>query len=145
MAVSLGAPAIDLNFGCPAKIVNRHGGGAILLDEPERVHAVTRAVRASVPGHIPVSVKMRLGNEDMDLALDNAVAVEEAGAAWLTVHGRTKRQGYRPPAYWDRIGAIRDRVTLPVIANGEIWTAEDARRCQAESGCTDLMLSLIPI
>jgi tRNA-dihydrouridine synthase C len=140
MAVSLGAPAIDLNFGCPAKIVNRHGGGAILLDEPERVHAVTRAVRAAVPGGIPVSVKMRLGNEDMDLALDNAMAVQEAGAAWLTVHGRTKRQGYRPPAYWDRIGAIRERVTLPVIANGEIWTLEDARRCQAESGCVDLML-----
>ncbi|HEX5677825.1 MAG TPA: tRNA-dihydrouridine synthase [Alcanivorax sp.] len=140
MAVSLGAPAIDLNFGCPAKIVNRHGGGAILLDEPERVHAVTRAVRAAVPGHIPVSVKMRLGNEHMDLALDNAVAVQEAGAAWLTVHGRTKRQGYRPPAYWDRIGAIRERVTLPVIANGEIWTLDDARRCQAESGCMDLML-----
>jgi len=140
MAVSLGAPAIDLNFGCPAKIVNRHGGGAILLDEPERVHAVTRAVRAAVPGGIPVSVKMRLGNEDMDLALDNAMAVQEAGAAWLTVHGRTKRQGYRPPAYWDRIGAIREGVTLPVIANGEIWTLEDARRCQAESGCVDLML-----
>lgn len=139
-AVELGAPAIDLNFGCPAKIVNRHGGGAILLDEPERVHAVTRAVRAAVPGDIPVSVKMRLGNEDMELALDNAVAVQEAGAAWLTVHGRTKRQGYRPPAYWDRIGAIRERVTLPVIANGEIWTLEDARRCQAESGCQDLML-----
>jgi len=140
VAVSLGAPAIDINFGCPAKIVNRHGGGAILLDEPDRVHAVTRAVRATVPDHIPVSVKMRLGNEDMALALDNAVAVEEAGAAWLTVHGRTKRQGYRPPAYWDRIGAIRERVALPVIANGEIWTAEDARRCQAESGCQDLML-----
>jgi tRNA-dihydrouridine synthase C len=139
-AVALGAPAIDLNFGCPAKIVNRHGGGAILLDEPERVHAVTRAVRAAVPAHIPVSVKMRLGNEHMDLALDNALGVQEAGAAWLTVHGRTKRQGYRPPAYWDRIGAIRERVTLPVIANGEIWTLEDARRCQAESGCQDLML-----
>ncbi len=140
LAVTLGAPAIDLNFGCPAKIVNRHRGGAVLLDEPEQVHAITRAVRAAVPGHIPVSVKMRLGNEDMDLALENAVAVQEAGAAWLTVHGRTKRQGYRPPAYWDRIGEIRAGVALPVIANGEIWTAGDARRCQAESGCADLML-----
>ena len=61
-------------------------------------------------------------------------------AAWLTVHGRTKRQGYRPPAYWDRISHIREAISLPVIANGEIWTPEDARRCQHESGCQDLML-----
>ena len=139
-AVELGAPAIDLNFGCPAKTVNRHRGGAVLLDEPELVHAVTAAVRRAVPEPVPVSVKMRLGNADDARALDNARAVEDAGAAWLTVHGRTKRQGYRPPAYWDRIGAIREAVSLPVIANGEIWNVEDARRCQRESGCPDLML-----
>ena len=139
-AVELGAPAIDLNFGCPAKTVNRHRGGAVLLDEPELVHAVTAAVRQAVPATVPVSVKMRLGNADDARALDNAHAVEDAGAAWLTVHGRTKRQGYRPPAYWDRIGAIREAVSLPVIANGEIWDAADALRCQRESGCADLML-----
>ncbi len=139
-AVELGAPAIDLNFGCPAKTVNRHRGGAVLLDEPELVHAVTAAVRRAVPPSITVSVKMRLGNEEDALALDNARGVEAAGAAWLTVHGRTKRQGYRPPAYWDRIGHIREAVSLPVIANGEIWTPEDARRCQLESGCADLMI-----
>lgn len=139
-AAELGAPAIDLNFGCPAKTVNRHRGGAVLLDEPELVHAVTRAVREAVPARVPVSVKMRLGNEDDGRALENAQAVEAAGAAWLTVHGRTKHQGYRPPAYWDRIGAIRESVSLPVIANGEIWTPEDARRCRAESGCQDLMV-----
>ena len=86
-AVALGAPAIDLNFGCPAKTVNRHRGGAVLLDEPEVVHAVTAAVREAVPANVPVSVKMRLGNEDDARALDNARAVVEAGAAWLTVHG----------------------------------------------------------
>lgn len=139
-AIELGAPAIDLNFGCPAKTVNRHRGGAVLLDEPELVHAVTLAVRGAVPADIPVSVKMRLGNEDDALSLDNALGVEAAGAAWLTVHGRTKRQGYKPPAFWDRIGLIREAVNIPVIANGEIWTAEDARRCQQESGCADLML-----
>ncbi|MCG8393928.1 MAG: tRNA-dihydrouridine synthase [Pseudomonadales bacterium] len=139
-AVELGAPAIDLNFGCPAKTVNRHRGGAVLLDEPELVHAVTAAVRRAVPAAITVSVKMRLGNEEDHLAIENARAVESAGAAWLTVHGRTKRQGYRPPAWWDRIGQLREAVSIPVIANGEIWTPEDARRCQAESGCQDLML-----
>jgi len=139
-AVTLGAPAIDLNFGCPAKTVNRHRGGAVLLDEPEVVHAVTAAVREAVPAHVPVSVKMRLGNEDDARALDNARAVVDAGAAWLTVHGRTKRQGYKPPAFWGRIGHIREVVSIPVIANGEIWTADDAARARQESGCDDLML-----
>jgi tRNA-dihydrouridine synthase C len=139
-AVELGAPAIDLNFGCPAKTVNRHGGGAVLLDEPERVHQVVAAVRRAVPAGIPVSAKMRLGNLDGELALDNARGIEAAGAAWLTVHGRTKSQGYRPPAFWDRIGLIREALALPVIANGEIWTTEDARRCIEESGCQAMML-----
>ena len=139
-AVSLGAPAIDLNFGCPAKTVNRHRGGAVLLDEPALVGRVVAAVRAALPAAIPVSVKMRLGNNDAERAADNASAVAEAGAAWLTVHGRTRAQGYTPPAYWDRIGHLRERVAIPVIANGEIWTAQDAHRCQRESGCADLML-----
>ena len=139
-AVELGAPAVDLNFGCPAKTVNRHRGGAVLLDEPEVVHQVVAAVRAAVPAHIPVSAKMRLGNQDDARALDNARAVEAAGASWLTVHGRTKAQGYRPPAYWDRIGAVREAISLPVIANGEIWTPADAEQCRRESGCDALML-----
>lgn len=139
-AVQLGAPAIDLNFGCPAKTVNRHRGGAVLLDEPELVGQVVAAVRRAVPENIPVSAKMRLGNNDSEKALDNARAVDEAGASWLTVHGRTREQGYRPPAYWDRIGLIRQAVSLPVIANGEIWSAQDAERCHRESGCDALML-----
>ena len=139
-AVELGAPAIDLNFGCPAKTVNRHRGGAVLLDEPDLVGQVVAAVRGAVPANIPVSAKMRLGNNDGVLALDNALAVQAAGASWLTVHGRTREQGYRPPAYWDRIGLIREAVAIPVIANGEIWTPEDALRCRTESGCDALML-----
>lgn len=139
-AVELGAPAIDLNFGCPAKTVNAHRGGAVLLDEPELVHDIIAAVRRAVPAAIPVSAKMRLGNESDARALDNAHAVAAAGASWLTVHGRTKTQGYRPPAYWDRIAEVRAAVPLPVIANGEIWTAADAERCRQESGCDTLMV-----
>lgn len=139
-AAMLGAPAIDLNFGCPAKTVNRHRGGAVLLDEPTLVHDIVAAVRRAVPSHIPVSAKMRLGNCHGDHALENAHAVQSAGAAWLTVHGRTKVQGYTPPAYWDRIGVLRDALEIPVIANGEIWTVADAQRCRGESGCDDLML-----
>ncbi len=102
----LGAAGIDLNFGCPAKTVNFHRGGAILLDEPETVHAIVAAVRSAVPASIPVSAKMRLGVNDRSRMLDNAQGIEAAGASWLTVHGRTKADGYRPPAYWDAIAPL---------------------------------------
>lgn len=136
----LAAAGIDLNFGCPAKVVNRHGGGAALLQEPELVHRIVREVRRAVPAHIPVSAKMRLGFHDDALAEDCARAIEAGGADELVVHARTKVHGYKPPAYWDRIADIRATVSLPVVANGEIWTVADARRCQEASGCTDIML-----
>ena len=131
---------IDLNFGCPAKTVNRHRGGAVLLDEPELVHQIVAAVRRAVPATMPVSAKMRLGNRDESRMLECADAIASAGADELVVHARTKLHGYRPPAYWEQIALIREAVTLPVIANGEIWTAEDAQRCREVSGCDALML-----
>ncbi|MFO1180427.1 tRNA dihydrouridine synthase [Ottowia sp.] len=131
---------IDLNFGCPAKTVNRHRGGVVLMDEPELMHAIVAAVRRAVPAHIAVSAKMRLGIDDDSRALECAQAVEAGGAGELAVHARTKAQGYRPPAYWESIAAVRERVRLPVIANGDIWTVEDALRCRAVTGCTQLML-----
>jgi tRNA-dihydrouridine synthase C len=131
---------IDLNFGCPAKIVNRHRGGAVLLDEPELVHRIVAAVRRVVPATLPVSAKMRLGHLDEARMLDNARAIEAAGASELVVHARTKRHGYKPPAYWDRIAQIRAAVATPVVANGEVWTVDDARRCLQESQCDALML-----
>ena len=135
------APAgIDLNFGCPAKTVNRHRGGAVLLDEPELVGRIVAQVRRAVPGHIPVSAKMRLGYLDDRRADECALAIESAGASELVVHARTKAHGYRPPAYWDRIADLRERVRMPLIANGEIWSADDARRCRQASGCERLML-----
>ncbi|MBA4176880.1 MAG: tRNA dihydrouridine(16) synthase DusC [Leptothrix sp. (in: Bacteria)] len=131
---------IDLNFGCPAKIVNRHRGGAVLLDEPELVHAIVAAVRRAVPAAVPVSAKMRLGHRDEALMLDNARAIAAAGADELVVHARTKLHGYKPPAYWDRIARIREAVHVRVVANGEVWTVADAQRCLRESGCDALML-----
>lgn len=139
-AAELGAPAIDLNFGCPAKTVNKHRGGAVLLDETELLYQIVSAVRRAVPAQIPVSAKMRLGYMDNTPALANALAIEAAGAAWLTVHARTKADAYRPPAYWDLLAPLREQLRIPLIANGEIWTTADAARCQAESGCVDLML-----
>jgi tRNA-dihydrouridine synthase C len=136
----LGPAGIDLNFGCPAKTVNRHRGGAVLLDEPDLVHRIVAAVRRAVPPQMPVSAKMRLGHLDDSRMLDCAHAIASAGASELVVHARTKLQGYKPPAYWDRIALIRQAVQLPVVANGEVWTVQDAQACMAQSGCDALML-----
>lgn len=139
-AAELGAPGIDLNFGCPAKTVNRSDGGAIILREPRRVHDIVSAVRAAVPREVPVTVKTRLGFEDPQLFLEIVQGVQAAGATELTVHARTRRQGYRPPAYWEEIARAREVVSLPLIANGEIWSPGDALRCLDITGCDDLML-----
>ncbi|MDQ3058277.1 MAG: tRNA-dihydrouridine synthase [Pseudomonadota bacterium] len=136
----LGPAGIDLNFGCPAKVVNRHGGGAALLDEPETIYAIVAAVRRAVPAHMPVSAKMRLGFNDDALAVDCALAIAGGGADELVVHARTRAQAYRPPAYWERIADIRAAVRIPVVANGEIWTLDDARRCRQACGSEMLML-----
>ena len=131
---------IDLNFGCPAKVVNRHGGGASLLTDPALLGRIVEAVRRAVPAALPVSAKMRLGYEDASLARECAQALAGGGASELVVHARTKADGYRPPAYWERVPAIREAVAIPVIANGEIWTPADAERCRRVSGCDGLML-----
>lgn len=131
---------IDLNFGCPAKTVNRHGGGAMLLAEPDLVFQIVRSVRQAVPPGIPVSAKMRLGISDTSKAIECAQAMAEGGAASLVVHARTKDEGYRPPAHWEWIAKIAEAVDVPVIANGEVWTVADWRRCREVSGCADVMI-----
>lgn len=139
-AVELGSPGLDLNFGCPAPTVNRHDGGATLLQKPERLFEMIRKVRAAVPREWPVSAKIRLGFMDTNLCLENARAVAEAGASHLTVHCRTKKQMYQPPVDWTWLPRIREVAKLPLIVNGDIWTAEDARACFAISGCADMMI-----
>lgn len=136
----LGAPGIDLNFGCPAKTVNKSKGGAVLLDTPELIHEIVKAVRQAVPQDVPVSAKMRLGNKDKELAIENAHAIAEAGADSLAVHARTKLEGYKPPAHWEWISRIREAVELPVVANGEVWNWQDYMRCKELSGCSDVMI-----
>lgn len=136
----MGAEGIDLNFGCPSPVVNRHRGGSALLEEPELLYRIVAGVRQAVPAHLPVSAKMRLGLHDDRRAEACALAIEAGGASELVVHARTKADGYRPPAYWERIADIRRVVRLPLVANGEIWTVADALRCQQVSGCQSLML-----
>ena len=138
-ACELGAPAIDINFGCPAKTVNSHRGGSVLLDEPEVMYEIISAVRRAVPAHIPVSAKIRLGYTDTSKMDDIREAIASSGADWLTIHARTKTQGYKPPAYWDKIQGF-NALSIPVIANGEIWNAEQAQQCMVQSGTKHLML-----
>ena len=139
-ACSLGAPAIDLNFGCPAKTVNKSRGGAVLLNEPELLFAILREVRKAVPAAIPVTAKMRLGFNSPDGALECAQALVDGGAEQLVVHARTKAQGYKPPAHWEWVAKVQDLVPVPVFANGDIWSIEDWRRCREVSGVENMML-----
>jgi len=139
-ACTLGAPAIDLNFGCPAKTVNKSRGGAVLLKEPELLHEVLCEVRSAVPAHIPVTAKMRLGFDSPDGALDCARALVAGGAEQLVVHARTKVEGYKPPAHWEWVARVQEIVPVPVYANGDIWSLEDWRRCREVSGAEGIML-----
>lgn len=139
-AAQLGAPGVDLNFGCPAKTVNKNRGGACLLDDTALIRDIVSAVRSAVPPQVPVSVKIRLGFHQRDSGLRNALAIAEAGANELVVHARSKADAYQPPAYWDEIKCINQALDIPVIANGEIWSVDDYYRCREQSTCENVML-----
>lgn len=137
---SLQPAGIDLNFGCPAPTVNRHRGGAALLDEPELLFHIASAVRRAVPCGIPFTAKMRLGVRDATRAVECAQALADGGAEEIVIHGRTKLDGYRPPAHWGEIARVAEQVKVPVVANGEVWKVDDWHRCRSESGRGDVMI-----
>ncbi len=140
LAAQLGAPGIDLNFGCPAKTVNRHDGGASLLKEPSRIETITAAVREALPNNVPVTVKIRTGWENSHAIADIARAAESGGASWLTVHGRTRMQLYRPPIDWHAIADAQQAINIPVVANGDIVDPSSLERCARESRCQGFMI-----
>lgn len=144
-AVEIGASGIDLNFGCPAKLVNRHDGGASLLKAPERIERIVAAVRKAVPPDRPVSAKVRLGWESREEVVPIALAAERGGASWLTIHGRTKLEMYGPPADWAAIGRARAAVSITVIANGDLNDTRAIEACRATSGCSHFMLGRGPM
>ena len=139
-AIEMGAPVIDVNFGCPSKFVCNSSGGSILLRDPNNLFAVLSKMRKAMPKHIPLTAKMRLGYDDKSLALENAQAIESAGASLLCIHARTKVEGYKPPAHWHWIAKIKQQVSIPIMANGEIWNIEDYKACREASECDDIML-----
>lgn len=140
LAIELGSHGIDLNCGCPSKTVNGTQGGAALLKQPELIYQATKAIRQAVPASV-VSVKIRLGWDSTDHCFEIADAVQQGGANEITIHGRTKMDGYRAERInWRAISEIRQRLTIPVIANGEIWDFKSAQQCLAITGCQDLMI-----
>lgn len=141
LAIELGSHGIDLNCGCPSKTVNGSHGGAALLKQPELIYQATQAIRQAVPKTQAVSVKMRLGWDSSEHCFEIADAVQQGGASEITVHGRTKIDGYRAERInWQAIGEIAKRLTIPVIANGEIWDFASAKKCQQLTACQTLMV-----
>jgi tRNA-dihydrouridine synthase len=140
-AVELGSWGVDLNCGCPSKVVNGSGGGATLLKDPDLIYRGAKAMREAVPAHLPVTVKVRLGWDSSDRQFEIADAVQQAGATELVVHGRTKDDGYKSERInWQAIGEIRRRLSIPVVANGEIWDWQSAQNCMAATGCDSVMI-----
>ncbi|MGJ8693271.1 MAG: tRNA-dihydrouridine synthase [Thalassotalea sp.] len=139
-AIELGSKGIDINFGCPAKAVNKSKGGAVLLKDPELIFQIMKTVRSAVDSSQVVSAKVRLGFDDTSLFKEIIDAIYQAQVNTLTVHARTKSHGYKPPAYWHHIGEIPQYENFEVIANGEIWSAEDAIACMEVSNTQNIML-----
>lgn len=140
-AIELGSHGIDLNCGCPAKKVVGNDGGASLLKNPDLIYQVTQAIRNAIPNDQILSVKVRLGWDSVTERFEIADAVQQGGANEIVVHGRTKEDGYKADRInWQAIGDIQQRLTIPVIANGEIWDYEDGQECAKITGCEALML-----
>lgn len=141
MAVEMekkGAKRIDLNCGCPSNTVTGRGAGSSLLKEPKHLHEIAKAMVDAVS--IPVTAKLRSGFEDTSLFKENLLAAQESGIRYLTLHPRTKADGYGPPARWDLIAEAKSLLKIPVVGNGDILTVEDALKMLKETQCDALMI-----
>jgi nifR3 family TIM-barrel protein len=139
-AIAQGADTIDINMGCPVNKITKNGGGSSLLRDPETAAAIVRAVSNAVD--VPVTVKTRIGWDDNDInAVEFAQRMEDAGAQMLTLHGRTRAQGYNGAARWEWIARVKAVLSIPVIANGDIFSVESAVRCLEVTGADGVMCS----
>jgi nifR3 family TIM-barrel protein len=138
MAVEEGADTVDINMGCPVNKITKNGGGSSLLRQPELAQQIVRSVVEAVS--VPVTVKTRIGWCDSEInAVDFARRMEAAGAKMLTLHGRTRSQGYNGPARWEWIADVKSALSIPVIANGDIFSVEAAVSCLEKTGADGVM------
>ena len=140
--IDRGAQVIDINMGCPAKkVCKTWAGSALMRDEPLALRIVEAVVTACAPHGVPVTLKMRTGwDADHRNAVALARAAEALGVAMVTVHGRTREQGYRGQAEYDTIAAVKAAVRIPVVANGDIDSPQKAREVLAATGADALMI-----
>jgi nifR3 family TIM-barrel protein len=136
------ADHIDMNFGCPVPRVTRKGGGSALPWKRRLFGQIVKAaVDAAAPSGIPVTVKMRIGiDDDHPTSLEAGLIAQDAGAAWVALHGRTAAQRYSGSADWDAIAALKAELDVPVLGNGDIWEADDALRMMSETGCDGVVV-----
>jgi tRNA-dihydrouridine synthase C len=139
-AVEAGAPLVDLNFGCPAKGALRGCAGSAQLKDPAGLEKVVRAVVEAVAGAVPVTAKIRAGYDHADGLEDLARATQNGGAALLTVHCRTRAEGYQPDVDWSRIGRVVEVVSIPVCGNGGVREHLELERMRTETGCALVMV-----
>ena len=134
-----GAQIIDLNLGCPAKKVVSGNAGSALMKEPELCREIFSKVRKSIT--IPMTVKMRLGWSMAQLnAAEIAYMAQEEGASMITVHGRTREEAYRGKSHWEMVRPIKEKLSIPVLVNGDILTRQDAQRALELSGADGIMV-----
>lgn len=139
-AVAEGADTVDINMGCPVNKITKNGGGSSLLRQPEVAEAIVREVVKAVD--VPVTVKTRIGWNDKEIIiLDFAKRMEDAGAQMITVHGRTRAQGYNGNARWEWIARVKEVLSIPVIGNGDIFSVEAAVKCLEQTGADGVMCS----
>jgi len=140
MAVAEGADTVDINMGCPVNKITKNGGGSSLLRQPELAGEIVRSVVEAVS--VPVTVKTRIGWSDKEInAVEFAQRMQDAGAQMLTLHGRTRAQGYNGSARWEWIAKVKEALSIPVIANGDIFSVEAAVRCLELTGADGVMCS----
>jgi len=138
MAVDEGADTVDINMGCPVNKITKNGGGSSLLRQPELAEQIVRSVVEAVS--VPVTVKTRIGWCDSEInAVEFARRMEDAGAKMFTLHGRTRAQGYNGPARWQWIAQVKAALSIPVIANGDIFSVESAVNCLEQTGADGVM------
>lgn len=139
-AILAGAPLVDLNFGCPAKGAYVDCAGSALLDYPERVQEFVRVCVEAAAGRVPVTAKMRSGIRDDRRLEEVARAAEAGGAAMITVHCRTRDEGYQDCADWRRVARVVAAVKVPVCGNGSVRSHADLERMRSETGCAYVMV-----